>query len=143
MDERKYLDALQREIKPALGCTEPIAVALVGVRAREALGRMPERIDLSVSRSILRNAMGVGIPGTGMVGLEIASALGCVAGHSCCGLEVLSGATPEDCEQARAMVGEAAFTCRPGKRTGSSSSRRGYPPGSMRRCASSRTPTRA
>ena len=106
MDDQKYLDALRREIKPALGCTEPIAVALAVVRAREALGCMPERIDLAVSRNILKNAMGVGIPGTGMVGLEIASALGCIAGHSCYGLEVLSGATPEQCEQAKAMVGE-------------------------------------
>ena len=106
MDDQKYLDALRREIKPALGCTEPIAVALAVVRAREALGCMPERIDLAVSRNILKNAMGVGIPGTGMVGLEIASALGCIAGHSCYGLEVLSGATPEECGQAKAMVGE-------------------------------------
>ena len=100
----KYLKVMHREIKPALGCTEPIAVALAVVKAKETLGCMPEAIDLHVSRNILKNAMGVGIPGTGMVGLEIASALGCVAGHSSYGLEVLSAATPEDCEKAKELA---------------------------------------
>ncbi len=104
MDSQKYLDALHREIKPALGCTEPIAVALAVAKAKETLGCLPERIELWVSTNILKNAMGVGIPGTGMVGLEIASALSCIAGHSKYGLEVLSGATARDCEQARAYA---------------------------------------
>ena len=101
MDCQKYLDALHREIKPALGCTEPIAVALAVAKATETLGCRPEKIALWVSTNILKNAMGVGIPGTGMVGLEIASALSCIAGRSAYGLEVLSAATPEDCEAAR------------------------------------------
>ena len=101
MDFQKYLDALKREIKPALGCTEPIAVALAVAKAKETLGCLPEKIDLWVSTNILKNAMGVGIPGTGMVGLEIASALSCIAGQSKYGLEVLSAATPRDCELAR------------------------------------------
>lgn len=109
MEIQKYLDTLRRELKPALGCTEPIAVALAVTYAREALGSLPERIDLAVSCNILKNAMGVGIPGTGMVGLEIASALGCVAGHSCYGLEVLSDATPEACAQAREMVDQGCI----------------------------------
>lgn len=104
MDFQPYLDALHQEIKPALGCTEPIAVALAVARAREALGCLPERITLAVSRNILKNAMGVGIPGTGMVGLEIAAALSALAGHSAYGLEVLSGATPADCEAAKAYA---------------------------------------
>ena len=93
MEHQHYLDALRREIKPALGCTEPIAVALAVAKARETLGQLPEKVELWVSCNILKNAMGVGIPGTGMVGLEIASALSCVAGHSAYGLEVLSGAS--------------------------------------------------
>ena len=104
MDEQKYLDILRMEIRPALGCTEPIAVALAVARAREALGTMPERILLRVSCNILKNAMGVGIPGTGMVGLEIASALSCVAGHSDYGLEVLADATEADCARARELT---------------------------------------
>ena len=82
MDHQHYLNALRSEIKPALGCTEPIAVALAVAKAREILGQLPEKVELWVSCNILKNAMGVGIPGTGMVGLEIASALSCVAGHS-------------------------------------------------------------
>ena len=101
MDFQKYLDALHREIKPALWCTEPIAAALAVAKAREMLGCVPEKIDLWVSTNVLKNAMGVGIPGTGMIGLEIACALGCVAGHSERGLEVLSNATQHDYELAR------------------------------------------
>ncbi len=104
MDQAKYLDAMYQEIKPALGCTEPIAVALAVARAKETLGCLPEKVDLYVSVNILKNAMGVGIPGTGMVGLEIATALSCIAGQSQYGLEVLSGATAQDCEQARQMA---------------------------------------
>lgn len=104
MDYGKYIHALKSEIKPALGCTEPIAVALAVARAREALGCLPEKLDIRVSRNILKNAMGVGIPGTGMVGLEIASALSCIAGRSAYGLEVLSAAKEEDYAKARAYA---------------------------------------
>ena len=101
MDHQHYLNALRSEIRPALGCTEPIAVALAVAKARETLGQLPEKVELYVSCNILKNAMGVGIPGTGMVGLEIASALSCVAGHSAYGLEVLSGASGADYDAAR------------------------------------------
>lgn len=102
MDSQKYLKVLKSEIKPALGCTEPIAVALAVAKARETLGCLPEKIELQVSRNILKNAMGVGIPGTGMVGLEIASALSAVVGRSAYGLEVLSDAEEADYDAARA-----------------------------------------
>lgn len=102
MDSQKYLKVLKSEIKPALGCTEPIAVALAVAKARETLGCLPEKIKLQVSRNILKNAMGVGIPGTGMVGLEIASALSAVVGRSAYGLEVLSDAEEADYDAARA-----------------------------------------
>lgn len=95
-----FLNALKSEIRPALGCTEPIAVALAAAKARETLGCLPQRVELYVSCNILKNAMGVGIPGTGMVGLEIATALSCIAGDSRFGLEVLSAATPQDCARA-------------------------------------------
>lgn len=101
MSAQKYLTVLKSEIKPALGCTEPIAVALAVAKARETLGKLPEKIELQVSRNILKNAMGVGIPGTGMVGLEIASALSAFAGHSAYGLEVLSDAGAEDYQAAK------------------------------------------
>lgn len=94
---------LRREIAPALGCTEPIAVALAVARAVEELGRRPKRIALSVSRNILKNGMNVGIPGTGMKGLEIAAALAAVAGRSRYGLEVLRDARAEDVAAAREL----------------------------------------
>ncbi len=105
----KYLNALHSEIKPALGCTEPIAVALAVAKAKETLGTLPQRVELWVSCNILKNAMGVGIPGTGMVGLEIAAALSCIAGRSDYGLEVFSGADADDYEQARQYAGKSCI----------------------------------
>ncbi len=60
---------MKREVVPAVGCTEPMAVALCVSRATEALGCKPEKITVLLSANILKNAMGVGIPGTGMIGL--------------------------------------------------------------------------
>ena len=75
--EREQIIALiNREVVPAIGCTEPIAVALFVAKATETLGCRPEKIQAFLSANILKNAMGVGIPGTGMIGLPIAIALG-------------------------------------------------------------------
>ena len=77
VEERARIIALvKREVVPAIGCTEPIAVALCVAKATETLGRRPEKITVLLSANILKNAMGVGIPGTGMIGLPIAVALG-------------------------------------------------------------------
>ena len=93
---------MKREIVPAIGCTEPIAVALCAARAAEILGRRPEKIMVHLSANMLKNAMGVGIPGTdGMVGLPIAVALGALYGKSNYGLEVLKDVTPECVADAR------------------------------------------
>ena len=73
---------MKREVVPAVGCTEPMAVALCVSRATEALGCRPENITALLSANILKNAMGVGIPGTGMIGLPIAIALGALIGKS-------------------------------------------------------------
>ena len=100
----EFLRQLAVEVVPALGCTEPAAVALAVARAREALGVLPERIEVLLSGNILKNAMGVGIPGTGMTGLPIAVALGAVAGDSQRGLEVFAGATAEQVRAARDYV---------------------------------------
>ena len=106
----KYLHAMYSEIKPALGCTEPIAVALAVAKAKETLSCMPKRVELWVSCNILKNAMGVGIPGTGMVGLEIAAALSCIAGRSDYGLEVLSAAGKQDCEAAKLFAAQGSIS---------------------------------
>ena len=81
---KQYINLIKREVKPALGCTEPIAVALAVAKAAEILREQNEKtakITVEVSANILKNAMGVGIPGTGMNGLYIASALGALDGQ--------------------------------------------------------------
>ena len=107
-DEREMMLALlHREVVPAIGCTEPMAVALCVAKATERLGQQPERIQLRLSANILKNAMGVGIPGTGgMIGLPIAIALGAIGGKSCLGLEVLRDCTEEDLEAAKRYIAE-------------------------------------
>lgn len=105
--ERKAIISLiKREVVPAIGCTEPMAVALCTARVRETLGALPERIDVRLSANILKNAMGVGIPGTGMIGLPIAVALGAIVGRSEYGLEVLKDADADAVEQGKRYIDE-------------------------------------
>ena len=78
----QIISLIHQEVIPAIGCTEPVAVALAAAKAAEVLGERPEKIDVLLSANILKNAMGVGIPGTGMVGLPIAIALGTLIGKS-------------------------------------------------------------
>lgn len=104
---RKQIIALmKREVVPAVGCTEPMAVALCVARATEALGCCPEKITALLSANILKNAMGVGIPGTGMIGLPIAIALGAIIGKSEYKLEVLKDVNPEAIEQGKQYIDE-------------------------------------
>lgn len=105
--EKKQIIALvKREVIPAIGCTEPIAVALAVAKAGETLGSLPEKITVYLSANILKNAMGVGIPGTGMIGLPIAVALGALIGKSEYQLEVLKDSTPQAVEQGKKMIAE-------------------------------------
>lgn len=97
---------IKREVVPAIGCTEPIAVALCVAKATETLGTMPDSIDVLLSGNMLKNAMGVGIPGTGMSGLPIAIALGAIVGKSEYQLEVLKDSTPEHVEKGKAYIAE-------------------------------------
>lgn len=106
-ETRKQIIALvHQEVVPAIGCTEPMSVALCTARATEKLGQRPERIDAWLSGNILKNAMGVGIPGTGMIGLPIAIALGALIGKSEYQLEVLKDLTPESLEAGKQFVNE-------------------------------------
>ncbi len=100
----KIIDLIHREVIPAIGCTEPVAVALAASKAAETLGCKPEKVEANLSANILKNAMGVGIPGTGMVGLPIAIALGTLIGKSEYGLEVLRDLTPGALEEGKAML---------------------------------------
>lgn len=101
-----YIDLLKAEVVPALGCTEPIAVALAVAKAREVLGEIPQNIVLLLSANIYKNGMGVGIPGAGATGLPIAAALGAVFGKSSNCLEVLKGVNDEAVRKAKAFVKE-------------------------------------
>lgn len=102
----KIIALMNREIVPAIGCTEPVAVALCVARATELLGTLPAKIEVALSSNMLKNAMGVGIPGTGMIGLPIAMALGALVGKSEYGLEVLRDVTPEAVERGRSYIDE-------------------------------------
>lgn len=99
-----FIAIIKQEVVPALGCTEPVAVALAAATGREALGTVPERILVSVSGNLLKNGMGVGVPGTGATGLDIAAAVGALGGKPSLGLEVLRDLQPEDVESAKKMV---------------------------------------
>ncbi len=106
-ERRTIIDLIHREVVPAIGCTEPIAVALCTARTRELLDAEPQRIRVLLSANILKNAMGVGIPGTGgMIGLPIAVALGALVGRSAYKLEVLRDATPEAVERGKRFIAE-------------------------------------
>ena len=102
----RIISLIHKEVVPAIGCTEPMAVALAVARAKEALGTMPERIEVLLSANILKNAMGVGIPGTGMIGLPIAVALGACIGRSEYQLEVLRDLTPDTLAEGKKYMQE-------------------------------------
>lgn len=113
--EREIIGLIRQEVKPALGCTEPIAVALACAKAaeqaREAFSGTDceaevRNVQVEMSGNILKNGMGVCVPGTGMVGLEIAAALGVTCGKSSYGLEVLNDLCPEAVEKAKGLVAE-------------------------------------
>lgn len=102
----RIIALINKEVVPAVGCTEPMAVALCTARATENLGRRPEKITALLSANILKNAMGVGIPGTGMIGLPIAIALGALIGKSEYQLEVIKDLTPESLEEGKGFLGD-------------------------------------
>ena len=106
LQRERIIALIKGEVVPAVGCTEPIAVSLCVAKAAETLGGVPERIEVLLSANILKNAMGVGIPGTGMIGLPIAVALGALIGRSEYELEVLKDVTDEAVEKGRAYLAE-------------------------------------
>ena len=108
----RILSLVRQEVVPAIGCTEPMCVALCTARATEKLGCRPEKIEVQLSANILKNAMGVGIPGTGMTGLPIAIALGALIGKSAYQLEVLKDLTPETLEQGKRFLAEHRIAIR-------------------------------
>lgn len=109
-ERSEIITLIKQEVIPAIGCTEPVAVALAVARAKEVLGTIPDKIEVSLSSNMLKNAMGVGIPGTGMVGLPIAIALGALIGKSEYGLEVLKDLNPEALDLGKKMIDDKVMT---------------------------------
>ena len=109
-ERTRIISLIQHEVVPAIGCTEPVAVALCAARAAELLGILPERVEVELSMNVLKNAMGVGIPGTGMIGLPIAIALGMMVGKSEYKLEVLKEVTPEAVERGKQYIDEGRIS---------------------------------
>nr|WP_287857170.1 L-serine ammonia-lyase, iron-sulfur-dependent, subunit alpha [Klebsiella sp.] len=99
-----FINALKQEVKPALGCTEPVSVALACAVAAQQLSGAIVRIEVAVSPNLMKNGMGVTIPGTGMTGLPIAAALGAIAGDPQAKLEVLKKTTQREIDAARALL---------------------------------------
>ena len=110
LERTKILKLIQQEVIPAIGCTEPISVALCTAKAKEILGTIPEKITVYLSANILKNAMGVGIPGTGMIGLPIAIALGALIGKSEYQLEVLKECTHEAVKRGKKMSDQKSIS---------------------------------
>jgi L-cysteine desulfidase len=99
-----FIRAVQEEVKPALGCTEPISLALACAMAAQQLSGAVTHIEAWVSPNLMKNGLGVTVPGTGMVGLPIAAALGALGGNAQGGLEVLKGVSTDSVEQAKALL---------------------------------------
>ena len=107
---KEIIELIKREVVPAMGCTEPVAVSLCTAKAVEILGCVPQHVEVRLSPNVLKNAMGVGIPGTGMIGLPIAIALGALIGKSEYQLEVLRDCTPEAVKQGKQFMDEGRIT---------------------------------
>ncbi len=104
LTKEDYLKILGSELSTALGCTEPIAVALASAKAATALDEEVKAIELLLCRNVFKNGLGVGIPGTEMKGLEIAAALGAFGGDADNALEVLTGIPETTVEKAQEFV---------------------------------------
>ncbi|MGL5324064.1 MAG: serine dehydratase subunit alpha family protein [Aeromonas sp.] len=101
---QQYLQIIQQVVKPALGCTEPIAAAYAAAVAARQLGCEPGRLEVAVSDNLYKNSMGVYVPGTGKIGLAIAAAAGAIGGNADAGLEVLAAIQPEQVITAQQLI---------------------------------------
>ena len=107
-----YLDILRSELVPALGCTEPIAIAYAAAKARQLLGEFPDSIEMKLSGNIIKNVKGVTVPNSGgLKGIDIAAVLGMTGGNADKALEVLEEITPEHIRKAEELVQKGICTC--------------------------------
>ena len=108
----KYIQVLKEELVPALGCTEPIAVAYTAAYARNVLGEEPQIIKIVCSGNVIKNVKGVTVPNSdGMKGIEAAAALGTVGGDHKKGLEVLNGIKKSHIDKAKQIIKEKRISC--------------------------------
>ncbi|GDY26123.1 UPF0597 protein [Agarivorans sp. Toyoura001] len=103
---QQYIDLVQKEVVPALGCTEPVTVALASAKASELLGGVPDHLTIKVTPNLYKNGMGVFVPGTGKAGLPIAAAVGATAGDADKGLEVLATISEQGLLRANQLLDE-------------------------------------
>ncbi|MGL4472981.1 MAG: serine dehydratase subunit alpha family protein, partial [Shewanella sp.] len=101
---QQYIRIINQVVKPALGCTEPIAAAYAAALARAELGCEPTSLEILVSDNLYKNSMGVFVPGTGKIGLAIAAASGAIGGNSDAGLEVLANIEPHHVAAAQTLI---------------------------------------
>lgn len=104
MRTNTFINILQNELVVALGCTEPVAIALAAAKARTYVDGTIDKITVYASAGIIKNALAVGIPGTGLTGIDFVAALGAIAGNAEKQLEVLADIKPEDISVAQDMV---------------------------------------
>lgn len=104
----QLLAIIQRDVAPALGCTEPISLALAAAIAKSHLSSPLTAIQAKVSPNLMKNGMGVTVPGTGMVGLPIAASIGAIAGDPHAGLEVLKKIQPADVQMAKDFLAKVS-----------------------------------
>ncbi|MEI0477097.1 serine dehydratase subunit alpha family protein [Brachyspira pulli] len=107
-----YINILKEELIPALGCTEPIAIAYAGAKVREVMGNIPDSITVKCSGNIIKNVKGVTVPNSGgLKGIDIAATLGLVGGDPNKNLEVLSTIKPEDIEKTKELISKGFCKC--------------------------------
>ena len=106
------VNILRHELIPALGCTEPIAIAYASAKARQVLGEMPDRIEMDLSGNIIKHVKGVAVPNAGgLKGMEVAAVLGAVGGNADVALEVLESVSPDDIERTKELVAAGMCSC--------------------------------
>ncbi|MCH4157958.1 MAG: L-serine ammonia-lyase, iron-sulfur-dependent, subunit alpha [Acidaminococcaceae bacterium] len=109
---QNYLQILKLELVPALGCTEPIAIAYAAAKAASVLDATPDSIQVRCSGNIIKNVKGVTVPNSGgLRGIAVAATLGAIGGNAAAELEVLEHVTPEQIEQTKKLVGAGFCSC--------------------------------
>ncbi len=107
-----YLNILKHELVPALGCTEPIAIAYASAKAVQVLGEFPDTIEMNCSGNIIKNVKGVTVPNSGgMKGIDVAAILGAVGGNADKALEVLEGITPAHIARTKELLARKICSC--------------------------------